>query len=53
MITTTMYDFFMSSYSIFFFFHPYNEKGIVCCLQYQAKAISNNMDAYQEEMIKS
>ena len=32
--------------------HPYNvKKGIVCFLQHRAKAISNDMDAYQEEMI--
>ena len=32
--------------------HLYNvKKGIVCCLQHQAKAISSDMDAYQEEMI--
>ena len=27
------------------------KKGIVCCLQHQAKTISGNTDAYQEEMI--
>ena len=32
--------------------HPYTvKKGIVRCLQYQAKTISSNTDAYQEEMI--
>ena len=32
--------------------HPYNvKKGIVHCLQYRAKAISSDTDAYQEEMI--
>ena len=32
--------------------HPYNVKnGIVHCLQHRAKAISSDMDAYQEEMI--
>ena len=33
-------------------YHPYTvKKGIVCCLQHQAKTISSNTDAYQEEMI--
>ena len=32
--------------------HPYNvEKGIVSFLQHQAKAVSSDTDAYQEEMI--
>ena len=32
--------------------HPYNvKKGIVRCLQHRAKAISCDIDAYQEEMI--
>ena len=32
--------------------HPYNVKnGVVCCLQHQAKTISSDTDAYQEEMI--
>ena len=32
--------------------HPYTvKKGIVCCLQHQAKTISSDTDAYQEEMI--
>ena len=32
--------------------HPYMvKKGIVCCIQHQAKTICSNTDAYQEEMI--
>ena len=32
--------------------HPYNvKKGIVHCLQHQAKVISSDMDAYLKEMI--
>ena len=31
--------------------HPYNAKGIVRCLQHQAKDISSDMDTYQEEVI--
>ena len=39
-------------YLNFNFHHPYRvKKVIVHCLQHQAKTISNNTDAYQEEMI--
>ena len=43
---------FTRQYFNFNFNHPYNmKKGIVHCLQHQAKGISSDTDVYQEEMI--
>ena len=43
---------FTRQYPNFNYHHPYTvKKGIVHCLQHQAKTISSNIDAYQEEMI--
>ena len=43
---------FIGQYLNFNSHHPYNvKKGVIRCLQHQAKAISSYMDAYQEEMI--
>ena len=43
---------FTEQYLNFNFRHPYNvKKGIFRCLQHRAKAISCDIDAYQQEMI--
>ena len=45
---------FTGQYHNFNSYYPYNvKKGIVCCLQHRAKAISSDTDAYLEEMIKT